>query len=220
MPEKAVLVAPKVSTESKMSTQQNDTSSTNDADVILSKAECDALEKLFDRLVDSRCSDFSTLQRSVTESSIGSTVDNVDNDVENDAGVQGDESSDEDETTETESVEKSLKTKIKSKNDWVNKRATPATTSPSITTSKDDTSIVEKVRRKRKRNRTIDYADLPNGGDTWCGKVAGYSQRKFEQEPVFSTELSKVKSFAKSKLLKWPLHRRTYRTYVAYQRLK
>lgn len=102
---------------------------------------------------------------------------------------QGDASSDDDAdaTPETGSVEKLSKLKMTIQTEWTNKR-------PTTTTSKDDTSIAEKVRRKRKRNRTIDYADLPSGGsDTWCGKVAGYSQRKFEAEPVFATEIAKVK---------------------------
>ena len=194
IPEKAEIVLPKVTTDSKISTRPNDTSAaTNsdaDADVVLNDVERDALEKLFDRLVESRCSDFSAIKRSITESSIASTVENVDNDADNDAGVQGDESSDDNDTTETESVKKTTEKKIfnsNSSNEWMSKRTTSAST------SKDDASIVEKCRRKRKRNRTIDYGDLPNGGDTWCGKVAGYSQRKFEPEPVFSTELSKVR---------------------------
>ena len=116
IPEQAILVTPKVSTESKMS-KPTETSSTSDAtDVILSKAECDALEKLFDRLVESRCSDdtlSSVVKRSVTESSIGSTVDNDGVGVDNDDGVQGDASSDVEETTEN--VEKLSKLKIQLK---------------------------------------------------------------------------------------------------------
>jgi hypothetical protein len=76
------------------------------------------------------------------------------------------------------------------KTEWLTKRSAP------ITEAKDDASIPDKARKKRKRNRTVDYAELPSAGsaDVWSATVAGYSQRKFEPEPVFSTELSnKVK---------------------------
>ena len=179
IPEKAVLVAPKNVDEAKLSTSSK-------SDLILSKDECDALEKLFDRLVDSRNDD--TPKRSMTESSIGSSVCDVDND---DGGDQGDESSDDDEEgTETEgrNVEKKMsQMKIQIKTEWLSsQRSTNVASS-----TKDDSSIGDKVRRKRKRNRTIDYHELPSGGDgdLWCGTVAGYTQRKFNDEPVFSTEV-------------------------------
>ena len=135
-------------------------SSNSIGDLVLSKDECDALEKLFDRLVDSRNSE--TPKRSMTESSIGSSVGHADVD-----GDDGDESSDENDDTETEtrSVEKLSKVKIQIKTEWLsNQRTSNNVVGP----SKDDSSISEKVRRKRKRNRTLDYADLPSGGnDLW-----------------------------------------------------
>ncbi len=75
-------MAPKNVDESIMSTASK-------SDLILSQDECDALEKLFDRLVESRNEE--TPKRSMTESSIGSSVCDADND---DGGDQGDESSD------------------------------------------------------------------------------------------------------------------------------
>ena len=98
----------------------------------------------------------------MTESSIGSSVGHADVD-----GDDGDESSDENDDTETEtrSVEKLSKVKIQIKTEWLsNQRTSNNVVGP----SKDDSSISEKVRRKRKRNRTLDYADLPSGGsDLW-----------------------------------------------------
>jgi hypothetical protein len=77
--------------------------------------------------------------------------------------------------------------KIQIKTEWLsNQRSTNV-----VSSTKDDSTISDKVRRKRKRNRTIDYHELPSGGggDLWCGTVAGYTQRKFNDEPVFSTEV-------------------------------
>ena len=113
------------------------------------------------------------------------------NDVDyDDIADNGDDSSDgDDPTTESRSAEKKMsKTKNQVKTDWLNKGA--ALTYP-VTLTKDDSSIVDKVRRKRRRNRTIDYHDLPNGGeDLWCGTVAGYTQRAFNEGPIFSTEVA------------------------------
>ena len=132
------------------------------SDLVLSKDECDALEKLFDRLVDSRNTE--TPKRSMTESSIGSSVGHADVD-----GDDGDESSDDDDNTETDtrSVEKLSKMKIQIKTEWLSSQRSSNNVA-AVSSTKDDSSISEKVRRKRKRNRTLDYADLPSGGsDLW-----------------------------------------------------
>ena len=126
----------------------------------------------------------------MTESSIGSSVNDID--VTNDADYDndnGDDSSDGDDSTESRTVEKKLsKTKNHIKAEWHNKGSSSQN---HVTTTKDDSSIVDKVRRKRRRNRTIDYHDLPNGGEgLWCGTVAGYSQRAFNEGPIFSTEVA------------------------------
>ena len=122
----------------------------------------------------------------MTESSIGSSVN--DTDATNDADY--DDSSDGDESTESRSVEKKLsKTKNQIKAEWLINKG--SSSQSHVATTKDDSSIVDKVRRKRRRNRTIDYHDLPNGGeDLWCGTVAGYSQRAFNEGPIFSTEVA------------------------------
>jgi hypothetical protein len=54
-------------------------------DLVLSKDECDALEKLFDRLIDSRAGS-TPVNRSATESSIASSAGQLDAD--NDDGAQ------------------------------------------------------------------------------------------------------------------------------------